>query len=355
MKNTEITKYKIYLSKRKLQLLEKPISTQLKALHKCLICNHKWNPKINNVQNGSGCPICGISKVRKLKLLRGRDTFKAQVHSANMTLIDKYIDNITAINILCNICSTTVCTTPSKFRRFRNKCKVCDPNKTRSMSDKVKQDFLNLLKTKKYKLLSEYKGIAVKVELLCHCGCKWQPVPHSITSGSGCPSCAIAKSYSYKTCKIQGRVLHLQGYEHIAAQWLVSTTSLDIKKLKVGTGHARYFNYVSNDIIHTYSPDFEINSSIIEVKSTYTAGLLSKGTRKSDPSFIVLKAKAKSVIEHGYRFHLLMFEIDKGFILKAKIPKNWLELTRIQFNARVQWQDITNILPLHFRKVYGYN
>lgn len=118
---------------------------------------------------------------------------------------------------------------------------------------------------------------------------------------------SIRANFKYK---IGGKSFYVRGYEHFALNYLYSKHGIKNIVNKVSKGLPT-FRYNDNKI---YYPDFynKKTDEVIEVKSDYTAGRYHRNLFKT------LKAKAKSVVEDGKVFKLLVFDKDGNLILKTK-------------------------------------
>lgn len=142
----------------------------------------------------------------------------------------------------------------------------------------------------------------------------------------------------------------VQGYEDIALQWLVRNFKVKPKHIVVGTHNVERFRYRDvNDEARWYYPDFRVGKDIIEVKSTWTCGLDREkwGDRNS---WITTQRKARAVLKAGFFYALMIFRIKQDQTFVARLPENWIELTRKQVLKRIEWVDISKHVSLGDRK-----
>lgn len=129
-------------------------------------------------------------------------------------------------------------------------------------------------------------------------------------------------SYKIKTVKIAGKVYQVQGYEPQAVKWLIS------KGFKVQDSRGsryRTFPYSIQGRKRRYLPDLvasKKNRYFVEVKSPFTAGLLS---RKGNDRFKDLSRKARAVSDSGSRFMLVVVS-PGGKISSYRGLPTWNEL-----------------------------
>ena len=203
-------------------------------------------------------------------------------------------------------------------------------------------------------LLSEYSGLREKLRVRCleharvfECSGKTALMPYA------CPDClrsrqslnALARvrskaKYRLKTVCIDGRTMQCQGYEPQAIRWLLD----NVKGLKVddlSIDHENTvptFRYKLGRRTRTYFPDLYIEKRnlIVEVKSSYTLGLLNgKGWYKN-------QLKAQAVEREGYRFVVLL--LDQTGKRIGRLPTGWEKMTRKEVLVRLAWAR-ADILP----------
>lgn len=134
--------------------------------------------------------------------------------------------------------------------------------------------------------------------------------------------------FTIKTIRCKGRVFKCRGYEpavikHLVASGVDPKKVLTTSKEKIGS-----FKYKGTDgKQHVYHPDIRVGRNVIEVKSTYTAGL----TYTKSGLFSMVRRKGRAVVRDGFKFTLAVVTV-KGevFLIKDAHLK-----TRKQVTAEV--------------------
>ena len=187
--------------------------------------------------------------------------------------------------------------------------------------------------------LLTYRGTGHKATLLCQrCDARWETVPWVIKSGGSCPNCVVCKSYSYKKYQHLDSVFKVQGYEDLFLDMLFKKTDVSPAEVTYGKGKVASFDYFYAGKRHKYYPDFQIRNKIVEVKSTWTAGLL----EGSDREFYKLQAKAKAVELAGFVFKLFIIKKNAykgGSVEVARLPEAWHRLSLESFKSALKWKD----------------
>lgn len=138
---------------------------------------------------------------------------------------------------------------------------------------------------------------------------------------------ASHKSFEYT---IKGKEYKaLRGYEHYALEYLVGTLKYKVKNIHAGASNkVPSFKYKHRTQVHHYFPDFLVSTKdeefIVEVKSTYTAGL------KDIKTFNIFKKKAQAVEHAGHTFVLLIMGTKGDLLLDyTGIPKTMTQLRKL--------------------------
>ncbi len=155
-------------------------------------------------------------------------------------------------------------------------------------------------------------------------------LPNHLIRGHGCFFCAKDKGtmkVPRKVLEVGGRTHSLQGFEVNAFNLMVSYGALPENILSSVSHGKPTIRYRFKGRVRTYIPDFYHVSKdrIIEVKSTWTFGVLKK-PRQGGP-FAQNVAKAKAAIEAGYKFKLLLLKPDGE---RYTLPDNWYEMSKSQ-------------------------
>jgi predicted nucleic acid-binding Zn-ribbon protein len=338
-----LLEYKFVLKKKRIKLISEVYrdphrSNKLYAEHECLECGNKWEACAFNIKNSRiGCPACGIQTVALSRYNRHKESFDNRLKEKTKQIkrIEEYKGSREYINFKC-VCGTVFKECPSGILSHPT-CPNCKVRKKKSFSEDVKRKFQNLCRGRKYKIL-EYKG-CTKVQLACNRGHVWKTHTSVIEKGSGCPTCAVRRSFTYRKVRIADKIFHVQGYEDIALFFMLNAKHINIQTICNGKTEIPKFTYF-NGKPRTYYPDFQVNKRIIEVKSEWTAGL------DNNKSFNVLKRKAHCVQEKGFMFTLLLFKVEGKRVYKATLPKDWVKFTRKEVINGIKWLDISDYLPI---------
>jgi len=109
-----------YIIKGKFKNIDKQIEVY------CTICNKSWSPIPYHLLNGHGCPHCNGNAQKTT------DEFTQQIkdkHKNRYTVIGKYINSKTKIEILCNICNEPWLIFPNNLIRDYGGCPNCNLNR----------------------------------------------------------------------------------------------------------------------------------------------------------------------------------------------------------------------------------
>lgn len=140
--------------------------------------------------------------------------------------------------------------------------------------------------------------------------------------------------YKLKQVVISGRTFECQGYEEQAIRWLLA----NVKGLKVGDisvdregGVPRFRYAMGRGRSRNYFPDLFVAklNTVYEVKSMYTLGLMSNRKRW----WPMNQAKARSVVEAGYKFEMLLMQQDGSRI--DSLPAAWATMDKKDVVAQV--------------------
>ena len=160
------------------ELLSEYKNTRTKVKIRCPK-NHIYEVKPNTFKNGIRCPKCaGVCPEQ------AKEQFKELVESEGYKLLSEYKNNNTKVKIICNK-GHEYSVTPNHFKSG-SRCPKC----AGTCSIQAKEQFMNLLESEGYKLLSDYKNALIKVKLKCPAGHVYEVTPHSFkTSYNRCPHC----------------------------------------------------------------------------------------------------------------------------------------------------------------------
>ena len=106
--------------------------------------------------------------------------------SPTLTVLGKYIDCRTKIEVRCNVCGNTFRSVPSTLRRGHG-CPYCAGTHC-----KTTEQFIDEMAEKNpaIKILGRYRNNKTPIEVSCNvCGYEWSPIPNSLIEMKGCPKC----------------------------------------------------------------------------------------------------------------------------------------------------------------------
>ena len=110
--------------------------------------------------------------------------FKELVEKNGYVLLSEYTGDKTKVKIRCNN-GHEYKVIPNSFKRGK-RCSKC----SNKCSTQAKEQFLKLLTKEDYELLSEYKKALIKVKIRCNEGHEYKVTPNSFKSGKRCPICS---------------------------------------------------------------------------------------------------------------------------------------------------------------------
>ncbi len=172
--------------------------------YQCLECNNEWEVKeARSVIRGYGCPKCAKIKqketLRKLSesRIKSEEQFRKEllVKQPNLIPNDTYKSDRTKYHCICKIHICNVYTTPEKYLRRNQGCRMCAIEKSKcairytDKSYKEKAYSLN----KNIKIVSAYQNVKERIHVRCKvCNYEWNPIAETLiwTNPCGCPNCA---------------------------------------------------------------------------------------------------------------------------------------------------------------------
>lgn len=151
--------------------------------------------------------------------------------------------------------------------------------------------------------------------------------------------------------KIGGKLFKLRGSEHIFVQWLVDkgVSPRDIRTTaSEGVPSIPWVD--SNGHTHVYHPDAYVKYRgkwyVVEIKSTFTLGLLQHVAGGKSGKYGAVRRKAKACVAAGFRFKLFVIAQDKRNLPHvAPVDRVW-EKTKNQVR-----QELKLLHPGKFRQL----
>lgn len=306
----------------------------------CTTHDHRWLAFTDIVVNGrvKGCPTCG-NESRSDSHRSGVHSDKAGEYSAWLATerplletLDPYVTCATPIRHRCKKHNHIWLRAP-RLKAFD--CTHCRYERVSVSQKSLTVDDLTARIQEVSPCLSALTYVRQDVPIAVMCGESgktFSSLYGALASGATpCPFCQPRGRR--KSVTIHGREMLTRGYEHHALPLLLADKRRKLTINDVISDNDRHqdfprFKYSQQGVHHTYTPDFYVpkRELIVEVKSTYTAGLLDMG-RFDASHWKRLIAKRKAVVQEGYTFKLMLMADDGSEI---GLPTNWHELTRKQ-------------------------
>ena len=179
-------------------------SSRTKTLCRCDICGNEWKVAPGDLLSGRGCPAC-YERRRSLSIRYTEEDF--------ITLLNERNPNIEPLE-----------TYNGSKERIRCRCKKCNyiwnpqaasivkttkPSGCPKCAGTLKLDtksFVELMKTlnPSIEILGEYVNTETGIKCRCRsCLYEWNPKPHSLKAGHGCPYCS--KKEGWKKRRLLGK------------------------------------------------------------------------------------------------------------------------------------------------------
>lgn len=332
----ETYRKKLLLISPSIRVSTKPAEGKGRLRHKCNDCGTIWEAHPTTMLKGKGCPNCNNWQPPKVKLGSAEWAKLAETRSAK--LLEPFSFGA-HLKHECLLCGAKFKAIPRRSGSSSPLCAICQKQDIRNKAmidrseweDRIKQHHGDSIK-----LLGQYRGVGSnqRYRFKCYvCLGTWKAqLPSVGISGTGCPHCNdVAKGkqlrkirgrFTNKVIEIAGTKVRAQGYEPQALAWLLEHKNLAMRDLVLdSSGKVPVIPYKSRKRNRRYYPDIFIpqQNRIIEVKSTYTLGLLNGIGWKRNQD------KAKACIDLGYQFTLMLMSANGT---RYWLPKNWYEMTR---------------------------
>ncbi|MFM2588182.1 hypothetical protein [Vibrio sp. TBV020] len=154
--------------------------TQSKVKLRCSY-GHEFEQTPASTSSGKGCSVCYGNNLESAK-----KDYLDLLKSENWTLLSEYISGSVHADVRCDN-GHTFQQTPSNFKRGK-RCPVCSG----MCKTHAEQEFRQLVESRGWTILSDYKTAKDKVQLKCENGHLFEQAPTTTTNklGIGCPGCA---------------------------------------------------------------------------------------------------------------------------------------------------------------------
>ncbi len=336
IRRIETYRKKLFLISPSIKVSTKTQGGSGRLRHRCNDCKTIWEAHPTTMLKGKGCPSCNNWKPPKSKLDSAEWAKLAETRSAK--LLEPLRLGV-QLKHLCLLCGARFKVIPRRSDTTSPLCTSCQKQDISSKRMIVRGEWEDRIRQHhgdNIKLLGQYRGVGSnqRYRFKCYvCLGTWKAqLPSVGISGTGCPHCnnvskgrhlrKIRGRFVTKTIEIAGVRVRSQGYEPQALAWLLEHKKLTLKDLVLdSSGKVPVIPYKSRKRNRRYYPDIFIprQNRIIEVKSTYTLGLLTGKDWKRNQD------KAKACLGLGYRFTLMLMDANGT---RHWLPKNWHSMTR---------------------------
>lgn len=195
LKKKTIEEFKQELKKvsSSIEVIGEYVNTSTKVKVRNTACGHEWYAIPSALLKGHNCPICAGNRKKT------HEQFVADLQKINpdVTVIGRYCNAQTKIEIRCNQCGKTFFMKPNSLLNGHG-CSTCNLKKglvNRGGKTRLKttQEFISELSqiNPNVEVLGEYKKSKEPIRVRCRlCGFEWNPQAGSLLSKHGCPQCA---------------------------------------------------------------------------------------------------------------------------------------------------------------------
>lgn len=185
----------IYIKNPNIEILSQYVNSRTKITCKCRICNHKWDVLPTSPSRGTGCPSCGIERVRQALSSNTQDFIeKLSLINNDVIITSEYISAKDKVDCECKVCGSNFKMKPNSLLNGQS-CPICAKEKRRTACVKTKEQFVNEMKyvNDTITILGEYVNTHTKLLCKCQkCNHEWNTTPHDLLDGYGCPKCNIS-------------------------------------------------------------------------------------------------------------------------------------------------------------------
>jgi len=159
-----------------------------KVLCRCNKDGYEWRTRPYDLVKGHGCHMCnGVPRYTD-------ETFKRKMKEINpmIDILGEYKRAHSKLEWRCKTCLNKHMSKPNSLLSG-NGCRICSTKEThdkqRKTTDEFKDEVYSIVGND-YKVMSEYKGTEIKIELKHQkCGYSFDMTPHNFLGGQRCPEC----------------------------------------------------------------------------------------------------------------------------------------------------------------------
>lgn len=261
------------------------------------------------------------------------------IHGTTLT-VGKYVNSRTKVKYKCASCRYVGFKLGAAFITKKEGCAACGHRKPSQCQPMAYSEILRRVHDNTNLVLMEpYVGADLTKVRCSVCKRAYQrnlralamsAHGRGITPYSGCCSGSVSavnrgKGATTKKIRLNGKFRIVQGYEPLAIQFILERKLAEEKHIVVGKTNVPIIMYTFRGKQTAHYPDIYIprENLVVEVKSTYTAGLLGNSNLEQE-WFSRLISKKQASERAGLRYLIMIFD---GKHRKVSLPKGWTQLT----------------------------
>lgn len=179
-------------------MISKQRTTRSFLTCKCKKCSHTWNPRLDHVEAGHGCPKCirPHAKSDIEQVIRALKTINPNIK----VLSKKYVNGYTKLKCVCVKCRSILRVPWNQLRKGID-CLKCvwdrwgNERRLSLQSIRIKMRSINPT----IEIIGPYRGGKFPLQCKCkNCAHVWSPTWTSLNNGHGCPRCYAGSSSEEK-------------------------------------------------------------------------------------------------------------------------------------------------------------
>ena len=167
---------------------------------RCIIHDHIWFPRPNDLCSGKGCKRCGAEQANQLNKSTHEDFFQKviqnneYVRNGIVEILGVYTSRNKPIQCKCTVHNYTW--SPLAYSLYENHgCPKCGDKRTIVAHQKTHEQFLQdlFVVNSNISVLEIYNGTSNKINFMCPNGHVFISRPNDVLHGKGCPYCSNKK------------------------------------------------------------------------------------------------------------------------------------------------------------------
>ena len=169
-----------------IKILGKYINSNTKIKCKCKVDGYTWDTRPADILRGTRCPKCSNN-------IRTHEEFikEMKIKNPNIEILGTYINTQTKIKCRCLIDGYTWDVIPNNLLKGTG-CRKCAKQYRRTHKEFI-EEMKNI--NPNIEILGEFKKVGTKIKCKCKVdGYIWEPIPNNILRGQGCPKCGVNKT-----------------------------------------------------------------------------------------------------------------------------------------------------------------